>query len=247
MNITKGFRAHAACIDNECCVPCRSRHSTHSCLPESANGQARSSLTQARSNRPFKFADSGPEAADCHDQVPVTMLSEERNSPLSSKPRPSPFASKNELGHWAGPSGRFLYHPAHVPAPHYAIRYLFKISYAFRAVPAIAKKKNYYFKLLQKIGRTGGRAKVPAKPPKDKDKEGDKATKEQIERENGAERRLEARAISQSIKDNDGLSAAAVAGTAAAASIRGQGSKSKDLSAVGSPQRKDRSEDEKIC
>ncbi len=92
------------------------------------------------------------------------------------------------------------------------------------------------------MGRTGG----SAKPPKDKDKKGDKATKEQIERENGAERRLEASAnISQSIKDNDGLGAAAVAGAAAAASIRGQGSKSKDLSAVGSPQRKDRSEDEK--
>ncbi len=87
------------------------------------------------------------------------------------------------------------------------------------------------------MGRTGSDKARPAK-----DKEREKASKEQME---NRERRLEARAISQSLKDNDGLGAASVAGEAAAASIRGQGSKSKDITAVGSPPRKERSEGEK--
>ena len=55
MDITKGLGAHALCIDTECCVPCRSRHATHSCLPESANGQAR--------NRPGPIVHSSSQIA----------------------------------------------------------------------------------------------------------------------------------------------------------------------------------------
>ncbi len=75
------------------------------------------------------------------------------------------------------------------------------------------------------MGRTGG---DKAKPAKDKEKE--RASKEQTERES-REKRFQARAISQSLKYSDGLGAATVAGAAAAASIRAQGSKSKDLPA----------------
>ena len=79
-----------------------------------------------------------------------------------------------------------------------------------------------------------------AKAAKDKEKE--RVSKDAAERER-REKRLEARAVSQSLKAPDGLVAAAVAGAAAAASIReGAGSKSKDLPPVASPPRTRRGE-----
>ncbi len=56
---------------------------------------------------------------------------------------------------------------------------------------------------------------------------------------------MKARAVNQSLKDNDGLGAAAVAGAAAAASIRAQSLKSKELPPVVGPPRKQHGEGEK--
>ena len=80
-----------------------------------------------------------------------------------------------------------------------------------------------------------------AKAARDKEKE--RMSKDAAERES-REKRLENRAVSQSLKAPDGLVAAAVAGAAAAASIR-EGSKSKTDPPVASPPRKERSGGEK--
>jgi hypothetical protein len=81
--------------------------------------------------------------------------------------------------------------------------------------------------------QSGDRAKAA------RDKEKERMSRDAAERES-REKRLENRAVSQSPKAPDGLVAAAVAGAAAAASIR-EGSKSKTDPPVASPPRKERS------
>ena len=117
------------------------------------------------------------------------------------------------------PEDIFSGYPAHVPAA------------AGRG--RLTRGKTNYYSNSSKMGNIGDKT-------KDKEKEQGGMAKEQAERES-REKRLAARAISQSLKDNDGLSAAAVAGATAPASMcrsKAQGSKSKDTQSVGSPPRK---------